>query len=301
MIAARSGSLICVLLVAVLASAAPGKRVVVVPVLAPGRDPAEVRIAGLVEPALVDGLSKLTELELVNLDGRKPKPPTRVDAKADPRPQGRGIALAKEHNAVYAVVAEPQLLGEGAVVYLQIIEANGKVVGSTTVALSAELLQGGTAALERPLRGGIVQVLDPARFIGRVEMHIDVKATEIEVDGRRQMVVPGTTPVVTLPVGTHAVRVTHSAYRDFLRFVEISFDTTSIENVAMSAFPLTEGEMAEKRRHQTAAPKVPWYRSWWALTITGTVLLGATVGIVYGARPNIGADERATYNAKPGH
>ena len=113
----------------------------------------------------------------------------------------------------------------------------------------------------------------------------------------------GTAAQLELPVGTHAVRVTHPAYRDFLRFVEVVFDGTQVETVALAAFPLTEGEMAERRRTgPVKVVKVPWYRSWWALTVTGVVIAGTTAGIAYGVRSALpSTDAQTHYVAPPVH
>jgi hypothetical protein len=285
------------LLAAATAAAAKPTRAVLLPVPS-GRDPAESKLAATVEGALIEALRKLAGVELVNLDGAKLRGGR--EPKGETRPQARGQALARELGAELAIVAEPQPLGEGAVVYLQVVEAGGKVRGSTTVAISAEALHG--PELERPLRGGVVQIVDPARFVGSAELRVDVKGAEVIVDGRKAASAEGAPVHLELPVGPHALRVTHPAYRDYLRFIEVAYDRTVVETVAMSAFPLTEGEMAEKRR-QSGAParKPPWYRSWWALTITGVVLAGATTGIVFAVRPGgVSTDQHTTFKGRPG-
>ncbi len=296
----RTIAIVSCTLTCALSHAAPAhkQRVAILPAGPSGHDPAEAKVVSAVESALVDATRKLSAVELVNFEGGKLRGPSRADLKADPRPSARAQALAREQSAELAIVAETQPLGEGAVVYLQIVEVGGKVRGSTTAAISAEALLAGD--VERVLRGGLVQVLDPQRYVGRLDLHIDVKGAETEVDGRKipPAAVPGA--AFELPVGTHAVRVTHPAYHDFLRFVEVGFDRTSTETVALAAFPLTEGEMNEKK-HRATGPKlkVPWYRSWWALGVTGVVLAGATAGLVYGLRPGVSSDENAHYKATP--
>ncbi len=106
---------------------------------------------------------------------------------------------------------------------------------------------------------------------------------------------------VELPVGTHALRVTHPAYRDFLRFIDIEFDKTLALDVPMAAYPRAEGEMTEEQRRNRLAgsPRLPWYRRWWALAGAGVVLTGITVGVVWLARPGIGSDVNVTYNPAP--
>jgi hypothetical protein len=126
---------------------------------------------------------------------------------------------------------------------------------------------------------------------------VDVPHAEVLVDGK-PMVAPGTT--LELPVGTHALRVTHPAYRDFLRFVEIDFDRTVPIEVALSAYPLAEGEMTERLRKQNVAkPHVPWWRSWWALSLAGVAITGITTGAVLLARPTVTFDKKVDYTAMP--
>jgi hypothetical protein len=108
---------------------------------------------------------------------------------------------------------------------------------------------------------------------------------------------------VTLPVGTHALRVTHPAYHDFLRFIDVAFDQTVELTVPLAAYPLTEGEMAERQRRGTAPIKpksVPWYRSWWALTVGGIFITGLTAGIVVAARGDpISSDRSLNFRYVP--
>lgn len=293
-------SLVFVLLLVTTAEAAPPKpRAVIAPIAATGHDPEQAKLTVAVERALIEAARAMAGVELVNADANRLKGPSRIDAKADPRPQARAQALARELSADLAISAEPQPLGDGAVVYLQVSDGSGRPRGSTTVALSAEVLRSGGAELERPLRGGLLQILDPKAFVGALEVKVDVNGAQLEIDGRATPL-PHSGRAIPLPVGPHALRVTHPAYRDFLRFVEIGFDRTESQQVTMAAFPLTEGEMDEKRKRGGGRQrKMPWYRSWWALSITGVVLAGATAGIAYAARPTLSADHTTTYKVVP--
>ena len=261
------------------------ERLAVMPVTA--TDP---KLAVTVETALVAAARGVDVVTLVNVEGTKVRGP-RVDVKADPRPAARAQALAKEQGATLVAIAEPQALGEGGVVYLQVVDGSGTSRGSTTVVMPATK-DGG--AIERALRGGLVQLLAPSRFTGMLELRVDVPNARVEIDGH------GAALVTALAVGPHAVRVTHPAYHDFLRFVDIEFDRTRTETVALAAFPLAEGEMDDRRKRAGGVTmKMPWYRSWWALGLTGAVLCGATVGIVYGVRAGIHYDNTAHYTGVP--
>ena len=105
----------------------------------------------------------------------------------------------------------------------------------------------------------------PDRHLGTLNLKVDVPGAVVQIDGRRPA---STSGPFELAVGTHALRVTHPAYRDFLRFVDIEFDRPLSIDVALSAYPLAEGEMTEKLRKKVG-PKVkrPWWQSWWAITL----------------------------------
>jgi hypothetical protein len=279
-----------------VAHAAPA-RVAVVPI----RDSApSAGDAAPIEKAVVEALKQTPALELANLGatGQLQAPKNLpVEARADARPAARAPALGKEFNAPRVLAVETARLGVGRVVYLQAIEASsGKQLASTTATLSGE--SGEIAAADKiQLRGALVRLFEPERFIGRLQAKVDVPNAELQIDGKKTGAATGTHE---LAVGTHAVRVTHPAYRDFLRFVEIEFDKTATLDVALSAYPLAEGEMTEKMRKQAAAPrKLPWWRSWWALTLSGVVLTGVTAGIIVLAYPGIKADQTVSYKVQP--
>jgi hypothetical protein len=104
----------------------------------------------------------------------------------------------------------------------------------------------------------------------------------VQIDGHLAQ-----TGVYELPVGTHALRVTHPAYHDFLRFLDVEFDKTLGVDVNMALYPLAEGEMTERQRRGLPVTRrhLPWWRTWWALTLAGVAITGVTVGVVWLARP----------------
>ncbi|MEO6952533.1 MAG: hypothetical protein ABI321_12015 [Polyangia bacterium] len=272
-----------VLALLLVSGTASAERVVVLPVIASAKDPITLKLASTVEGALVEATHAIAGMKVLNETNGVLR-----DGKADSHP--RGATLAHDLSAEVVIIAETQPVADGAVVYLTMVEPDGRVRGTTSVVVTKP------DELSRLLRGGIVQVLDPAHYTGRLELKVDVKGAQAEVDGRPLAL--GTTD---LSVGTHAVRVTHPAYHDWVRFVDIGFDRTRTETVALAMFPLTEGEMADRRRHgaPVAVGPVPWYRSWWALTVGGVVLAGVTTGIVLGVRPGLAHDHDVSYRATP--
>jgi hypothetical protein len=225
---------------------------------------ANVAESAPIEKALIEAIKELPSLQLVKSGG------TRV------------------------LQADIARLGGGRVMYLQALEG-GKPLASTTATLAGDSGDLGPVD-KKQVRAAIVRVLEPGLHVGRVQLKIDVQGAVASVNGAPQA---GTS--FELPVGTHALRVTHPAYRDFMRFVEVAYDQTLTVDIGLAKYPLTEGEMAEKLVHQPLKPppKRPWYRSWWALTLAGAAITGATVGIVYGARPGIGSDLTVIYAPKP--
>lgn len=260
---------------------AAAERVVVMPVVATARDPITLQLGTTVEAALVDAVHAIPGMTVLNETGA---------VLRDGKGEGRAQSLARELSATLAIVAEPQPVADGAVVYLTVVEPDGHVRGSTSV------VAGKLDELPRLLRGGLQQIIDPARYTGRLELKVDVKGAEAEVDGRSLPL-----GIAELSVGTHALRVTHPAYHDWVRFVDIAFDRTRTETVALAMFPLTHGEMADKRKRGAplAALAAPWYRSWWALTVGGVVLAGVTTGIVFGTRAGLNHDHDVAYRATP--
>jgi hypothetical protein len=282
------------LLVAASAAAAPPLRVAILPLREAGLSGDEVQT---LEHALVESVASLPNASVANLskEGRLTAPRA---ALTEPQPSARAQALAREVSATRALVCDVARLGDGVVVYLQAIDPkSSQSLGSTTASLSqAHALPPADRAA---LRGALVRVLDPSRWVGRVTLKLDVKGAQVLVDGRPA---GDFTKPIELPVGTHALRVTHPAYHDFLRFIDVPFDETVTLDVPLAAYPLAEGEMAEraKKSAPSAPPKpLPWYRRWYALAAAGVILTGLTVGIVYAARPDLPGDRSLRYSAKP--
>jgi hypothetical protein len=237
--------------------------------------------AGPIEAALLDAVRSTASLQLVNFSNGK------LHGSGAPPHELRASAVARESGAERVLGVEIARLADDRVVYLQAIDAGGRPLASTTVNVPS-----GPIAVEK-LQGAVVRLLDPAHWVGRVRVHVDVPRAELQVDGKPRA---GT---IELAVGTHALRVTHPAYRDFLRFVDVEFGRTVELEVALSAFPLTEGEMNEQRRRAQARARVPWWRSWWALGAAAGVVTAVTAGAIWGARPGVPAVDHTTIYQAP--
>lgn len=278
------------------AAAAAPLKVAVLP-LREGATGAEARE---LERALVEALKKLPDVELANPDkngGLAAPRNTSLEARVDQR--ARAQALAKEVGAQRVVALEAAKLGEGRVLYLQGLDATGKPIGSTTVALGGE---SGPVAPgdETALRGGLVRLLRPEAHVGRIKVKLDLADAILLVDGKAASAAALKGEPIEVPVGTHTLRATHPAYRDFLRFIDVGYDHTQLVEVNMAAFPLTEGEMIEKQRREAQQKKRAWWQSWWVPTVAAVLIVGAATGITFAARPGFSVDQTTPFRPLPG-
>ncbi len=196
--------------------------------------------------------------------------------------------------ASHVVAGEVGGLGEVQVVYLELVDVGARRSLRTTQVSLGDPEQGG-------VRGGAVRLLAPERYVGRLAIATPVTGAVIYVDGKRVGRSPA--PPAPLPVGAHALRVTHPEHRDFVRFVDITFDRETRVDVALLPYASIERQVASSGspaparnvRYVDAPPA--WYRQWWAVAGFGAVVL--TGAIVIGAATAGGVDADATGTVKP--
>jgi len=184
--------------------------------------------------------------------------------------------LGKLLGADLVVAGEAGGLGDVKVVYLQLVAVEtGKPVRSTTL----EVGDGSSGGSE----GAAYRLLAPDRYVGTTTLNVDAAGATIYVDGKRLGKSPS--PPIELSVGTHALRVTHPEYRDFVRFVDVGFQANTTIDVALQQFPIVSSEITGgPAANVTYLDKpAPWYRKWWAIAaFSGIVAIGAaaTAGII---------------------
>ena len=185
---------------------------------------------------------------------------------------GRAVA------AKLVVYGEVGGLGEIEIVYLKVIDvATAKELRSTTVDLAGQKGQ-------EMARAAAVELLAPDRYVGRLDAQVDVDGASIYVDGTK--VANSPSQPIPLPVGPHALRVTHPEFRDFVRFVDVSFDTTAEVRVAMQQYPVVTSDIARDGPSDQSSVKTPptsvvyrgveptpWYRRWYSVAAFGTAVL----------------------------
>lgn len=177
--------------------------------------------------------------------------------------------LAGLVGAQLVVSGEVGGLGESKVVYLAAIEAagGGKELRSTTLAVGAA--DDGAGA-----RGAVVRLLDPDSYRGALRLAIDAAGATVYVNGTK--VTPSARGELALPVGTHAVRVTHPEYHDFVRFIDVEYGKPVEVTVGLQQYPIARGELAGAARAAGGVEYVdpPLWRRWY---VVGPAAIGVAV------------------------
>jgi hypothetical protein len=262
-------------------TAAPARTVVLAPLVTLGAE-AHSRRVQQISAELARGIDTVPGFRAVP-DGdlrRALKTARRAELKAC---DGAPACLAELGALVGAdVVVHGELggLGDAEVVFLEAVEVAGaRELRSTTVPFGT----GHDSA--REARAAATRLLAPERHLGRVELVLDVDRATVFLDGER--VRKRKRHAFLAAVGTHALRVTHPEYRDYVRFVDVAFDETVTLEVAMQAFPIVASEMTQKEGVASpfgapatpVATPTPWYRRWYTVTGAGVILLvGTAVG-----------------------
>jgi PEGA domain-containing protein len=163
-------------------------------------------------------------------------------------------------------------LGESRVVYLAATE-NGKELRSTTLAVGGARDEAGGPT------GAAVRLLDPDGYRGTLRFAIDVPGATVYIDGSKAALSPR--GELALPVGTHAVRVTHPEYHDFVRFIEAEFGKTTDVPVGLQQYPILRHDVLGKpiNRDQIEYLDPPVWRRWY---VVGPAAFGLAIltGIV---------------------
>ncbi|MBK9035999.1 MAG: PEGA domain-containing protein [Myxococcales bacterium] len=138
-------------------------------------------------------------------------------------------------------------------------------------------------ASEGGVAGAVTRLLDPDKFLGDLQLKVSVDGASIYVDGKRLGKSP--TPLVRLPVGPHALRITHPEHRDYVRFVDIGFGAATTVEVALEQFASVESSVESTDKPKPSGPityvdkPARWYRTWWAVAGFAAVALGSAVAI----------------------
>jgi hypothetical protein len=145
--------------------------------------------------------------------------------------------LGKLVGATIVVTGEVGGLGESRVVYLGATDVGAaRELRSTTLAIA-------TDSLDTP-QSAAVRLLDPERYSGTVRFDLDVGGTTVLVNGTKVRL--GAKNDIALPVGTHAVTVTHPQYHNFVKFVDVTYGKTTEVPIGMKQYPIVEHSIQGK-------------------------------------------------------
>lgn len=187
--------------------------------------------------------------------------------------------LGKLVGATYVVAGQIGGLGDSKIVYLNATDVGtAKELRSTTLTLSKQ--EDGVAAT-----AAIVRLLDPAKHRGTLHFAIDVSGTTIYVNGQRNKL--DAKGELSLEVGTQAIRITHPEYRDFVRFIDVSYGKTVDVPVGMLQYPIVRRDIQGNpiNRDTQIVIDPPWYRRWYVVG-GGAVLLGVVTAVVVSSLVN---------------
>ncbi|HKA87294.1 MAG TPA: PEGA domain-containing protein [Haliangiales bacterium] len=254
-----------VVLLPALAAAAP-TRVALVPLSSLTDE--GTSLAG-VEKTLAAGLATIKEVDLVRPDAvrnalKRAKRRDLEGCEGEPQCLQEIGQLVGAEVVVFGVAGG---LAEGQVVYLKSVEVKtGQETGSTTATFS-----GPEPGRVVEARAAAVRLVAPASYLGTLILKVDVEGADVVVDGK----IVGKSPIapIAASVGTHALRVTHPRYRDFVRFVTVPFDKAETLPVALKEFPIVADDM---RGRPVPEEERPWYQSGWAVAGFAAVVVVVT-------------------------
>lgn len=272
---ARPAALAAALLVASTAAARAERVVAVAPLSTLGAEDTSAgtrKLTGEIEAAVaaLPGTRVVRAQQVSDAIKRARKPQLRA-CEGDPACLAELAGLV---GAQVVISGEVGGLGESRVVYLAATE-NGVELRSTTLAVGGARDDGGGPS------GAAVRLLDPDGYRGTLRLAIDVPGATVYVDGSKAA--PSPRGELALPVGTHAVRVTHPEYHDFVRFIDAEFGKTTDVAVGLQQYPILRhdvlGQPINRDRIEYIDPPV-WRR--WYVVGPAAVGLAIVTGIVVG-------------------
>ncbi len=189
--------------------------------------------------------------------------------------------LGKLLGAQLVIAGEAGGLGDIQVVYLSLVDvATAKAVRSTTLEVG-NTSEGGAI-------GAAYRLLAPDKYTGSMVLELDTAGATVYVDGKKLGKATAGKPI-SLAVGTHALRVTHPEFHDFVRFVDVGFRSDTKVAVTLKQYPIVSTELTGTGGNQPGGKvtyihhPTPWYRKWWAIAaFSGIVFVGAaaTAGVI---------------------
>jgi hypothetical protein len=184
------------------------------------------------------------------------------------------------------LVGDVGSIGGANVVYLQLIN-NNAVSGRESAVLDPR------KGLRSAVRALLYKLLLPRRYTGSLSVQSNVADSWVYLDGRRV----GRGRVVDLPAvraGRHALRITHPAHGDFVRFVELAFRQRVVVKAKLEPIEVQSQRMSYLAGKPLTDGELPWYRRWWAVATFGAVIVAATTVIVAVLPQDVDRDRAVT-------
>ena len=226
-----------------------------------------------------------------SLPGLKLRGSTRLRRKLARTPGCRELkciaSVARKLGLQHVVVGHVGSIGGAFVVYLQLVDPQGKVLRRANGLLDPR------KGLRRAARTLLYRLLLPERYSGSLKVKVNVEGSWIYLDGERV----GRGPTLKLdkvPVGTHALRITHEAHRDYVRFVKIPFGRTAKVDAELSKIAVQATEMRLAGAKTLSDSELPWYRRWWAVATFGVIVAAAATTVVVLVPKGVDRDLSAT-------
>ena len=215
-----------------------------------------------------------------------------------------GAAAAARAGAQRFVAGTVSELGDAYMVDLKLVDArSGQELRRVTRPVS-----GRQELLIELLRAAAVELLAPARFVGRLSVQLLAAeqmgpAPQLFLDGKLVGPLPLPAPIESVSPGQHTLRVTKDGFRDATLFVEVRYDRTTEAHVDLArgslagvAFLKLQDAPAPARPPAPAsavapAPqRSPWLKiAGWSGVVLGVV--SAVVGVALHAKAYATAGE----------
>lgn len=269
-------------------------RVVLVPLSALGSE-ASARTIRSLTGSLATEIRRLKRIKLLprkQVEGAMKKA-GRTDLTSCDGSEKCLVELGAITGADYVVFGEVGGLGDAQVVYLKLIGVKAKKdIRSTTLEFEGKAIE------SRSVGAAATRLLAPNLFTGNLAVTVDVPGASIYVDGDK--VAESPTKAIPLSVGSHALRITHPEFRDFVRFVEIEFKKSLVVKANLQQFPVIASQIRKNPSEDRSAlvggqtvkqEPTPWYREWYTVTGIGVTAFVLSA-VVFSQLPDVDSDAK---------
>lgn len=153
-------------------------------------------------------------------------------------------------------------LGDQRVITLRHLDArSGKEIGRQSVQASGQERE-----LIVQIRGAVVKLLAPERYVGMVRFEVSQPGVQIMVDGELVGSAPLSNPVVPLSVGRHAIEANGSGLVPFSEMIDVRYGEERTITISLPANTVFVGG------------ETPYYARWWTWAIAGAGATGLGLG-----------------------